>query len=77
MKRGKPVNVKKIYDLMAKSEITTVYELSKKTGIHTATLYQIFNNKVNPSLKTLIKLANAFGVSVSDLIEDEGSNKEV
>jgi transcriptional regulator with XRE-family HTH domain len=43
-------------------------ELADLTGFSTALLSQMENHLVSPSLGTLIKLANAFGVKVGDFL---------
>lgn len=48
----------------------TQEELAKKADIPYATLVKIENGHVtNPTIQTLIKIANALGVGVEDLIK--------
>jgi len=47
-----------------------VSELAERAGIAKATLWQIENRQVSPTLRTLEKLAGALGVPVHDLIEE-------
>jgi transcriptional regulator with XRE-family HTH domain len=49
----------------------TVAELSKLSGVNHETIYQIWNNEANPTIKTLSKLATALKCPVNDLLVDE------
>ena len=50
----------------------TIYQLSKMTNIARTYLVELENNKkINPSLKTMYKIANALEVKVDDLFYSE------
>ena len=65
------MNLQKIKQLM-KDQDMTAYTLSKKTGISQAAIGQWLNGKNGASVSSLQKLANCFGIPISELIEDEG-----
>lgn len=65
------MNLQKIKQLM-KDQDMTAYTLSKKTGISQAAIGQWLNGKNGASVSSLQKLADCFGIPISELIEDEG-----
>ncbi len=52
----------------------TQTDLAKKTGLTSAAISLLEKEKRSPNLETLLKLANAFGISVFNLVF-EGNNK--
>ncbi len=54
-----------------KDKDMTAYTLSKKTGISQAAIGQWLNGKNGASVSSLQKLADCFGIPISDLIEDK------
>lgn len=64
------MNLQKIKQLM-KDKDMTAYTLSKKTGISQAAIGQWLNGKNGASVSSLQKLADCFGIPISDLIEDK------
>ena len=49
----------------------SVYQLSNEADIGQSTLTNMFTRKTLPSLVTLEKLCNAFGITLSQFFEDE------
>ncbi|MDD3185878.1 MAG: helix-turn-helix domain-containing protein [Anaerostipes sp.] len=47
------------------------YQLSKKSGITDSTLASMFKNNNLPSLPTLFKLCDGFGITVSEFFDIE------
>ena len=52
----------------------TLTDLSEKTGIEKGNLSAISNNKKNPTMETLKKIAEALEVKLSDLFEKKESD---
>lgn len=53
----------------------SVYQLSAMSGVSHSTLDNIVNRKTfNPRIKTLHKIASAFGMTVSELLDFEALN---
>jgi transcriptional regulator with XRE-family HTH domain len=50
-------------------------DLAARAGIAKATLWQIEQGQVSPTLRTLEKIARALGCEVTDLIADERGPK--
>lgn len=46
----------------------TIYRLSKESGVPLTTLYSLDNKKHGPTADTLVKLADALGVTVDELV---------
>jgi transcriptional regulator with XRE-family HTH domain len=55
---------------LRKSYKLTLKDVSGYTRLSTAFLSDIERGRTDPSLKTLVKLANAYGVTVSDLLRN-------
>jgi len=53
----------------------TLSELSHAAGVSKAMLSQIEQDKVNPTVAVMIKIANALGVGVAELIDEPGSSE--
>jgi DNA-binding XRE family transcriptional regulator len=47
----------------------TLAELAKRSGVHLVTLARIESGKYDPRLSTVLKIAKALKVKVSDLVE--------
>jgi XRE family transcriptional regulator, master regulator for biofilm formation len=59
--------MKRIKSLRVLKKLTQS-ELAEKAGIAQSMLSAVENNKVNPSIKILKKIADALDVSINDLI---------
>ncbi|MBE7682055.1 MULTISPECIES: helix-turn-helix domain-containing protein [Paenibacillus] len=57
-------NIKRLID---KKE-WTIYRLSKESGVAVSALYSIGKKKQGPYAETLVKLSNALGCTVDDLV---------
>ncbi len=66
-------NIKKI----RKSKGIQQNELAEQLGMHVTSLNRIENNRSAPSLKRITQLAEALGVDVSDLMQDDITTQEV
>lgn len=64
------LNSKKMQNIMAKKELG-VCELAKKAGVSTASVSKYAHGLVNPSVKSMGKIANALNIDVEEIIEDE------
>lgn len=64
------MNLEKVKQLMEKQNMTA-YAISKRTGISQAAIGQWLNGKNGASVTSLQKLADCFGVSINELLEDE------
>ena len=49
----------------------TAKELSKMVGVTPTHISYILNNKRDPSVELLTKIANALGVSIEEIFEDK------
>ncbi|WP_339194685.1 helix-turn-helix transcriptional regulator [Paenibacillus sp. FSL P4-0176] len=49
----------------------TVYRLSKESGVAVSALYSIGKKRQGPYVETLIKLSNALGCTVDDLVKEQ------
>ena len=56
---------------------TSRSELSRRSGIHTSNVARLEFGEANPSLETLVRLADALGTSVADLVRDVGEVRGV
>jgi len=60
---------------LCKSRNITIYQLGKMGGISHSTLDNIINRKTfNPKMKTLHKIATAFGMTLAELLDFEELN---
>lgn len=50
-------------------------DLSEKSGVGKTTISELENNKSNPSIETLGKIAKALDVPVSSLLDEDTVNK--
>lgn len=64
------LNSTKLQNIMAKKELG-VCELAKKAGVSTASVSKYTRGLVEPSIKSMGKIANALDVNVEEIIEDE------
>lgn len=53
----------------------TLVELCKISNLGRTTIYEIENNRSNPSMETIEKLSKALDISVSELLEEEPNDK--
>ncbi|MEK8215554.1 helix-turn-helix domain-containing protein [Paenibacillus sp. FSL L8-0463] len=49
----------------------TIYRLSKESGVTVSALYNIGEKKQGPYVETLVKLSNALGCTVDDLVKEQ------
>ena len=63
-------NIKKYRKIKGLTQI----QLAEKIGVSTITIKNYENNRRQPSLETLNKIAEALNVSVSELISDENTS---
>ncbi len=61
---------------LCKGRGITIYQLGKMSGISHSTLDNIVNRKTfNPKMKTLHKIAIAFGMTLAELVDFDELNK--
>lgn len=65
------MNLEKVKQLMEERNMSA-YAVSKQTGISQAAIGQWLNGKNGASVSSLQKLADCFGIPISELIEDKG-----
>lgn len=66
------VNIQKLIDQRG----WTIYRLSKESGVAVSALYNIGKKKQGPYAETLVKLSNALGVSLDELVRGESANAD-
>lgn len=66
-------NELRIREIMLEKDVS-VNEMSEKLGITRQSFYSIVNG--NPTMSTLIKIAEILGVTVKKLFRDENNEKE-
>jgi transcriptional regulator with XRE-family HTH domain len=49
----------------------TLYRLSKESGVSLTVLYSLENKKNGPTADTLVKLADALGVTLDELVREQ------
>lgn len=49
----------------------TIYRLSKKSGVPLTVLYSLGEKKSGPTAETLIKISDALGVTVDELVRNK------
>ncbi len=60
---------------LCRSRGITIYQLGKMGGISHSTLDNIVNRKTfNPKIKTLHKIATAFGMTLAELVDFDALN---
>jgi transcriptional regulator with XRE-family HTH domain len=47
------------------------YAISRRTGLAQSTLWRLFHGTATPSMRTLVRLSQAYGVEVADLVDAE------
>lgn len=55
----------------------TIYQLSNEAGIGQSTLTNMFTRRTLPSVTTLTKLCEAFGITLSQFFREEGEQNEL
>ena len=48
----------------------STYKLAAKAGIKDSTIYSLFDKNCNPTYKTLLALADAFEISLAELLSE-------
>jgi transcriptional regulator with XRE-family HTH domain len=66
---------KKVLQLRLQSKMTQ-QEISEVTGLAVSYLSRLENERITPSIKTLTRIADAFGVPVTRLLEGEPRTRE-
>ena len=64
------LNSSKLKKIMANKELS-VCELAKKASVSTASVSKYTRGLVEPSIKSIGKIANALNIDVEEIIEDE------
>ena len=54
----------------------TVDQLAQKSGFSKGFISQVENFRITPSLKALIRIAEALGIPMSKLFDENGQNTE-
>lgn len=60
----------KNFEKLLNEQKTTIYRVSKETGIPQTTLYEWKSGRSTPKVKTLKILADYFGVSIEYFLDD-------
>lgn len=66
------LNSSKLKKIMANKELS-VCELAKKASVSTASVSKYTRGLVEPSIKSIGKIANALNIDLEEIIEDEKS----
>lgn len=45
-------------------------ELAKRSGLHTSSLSDIMNEKVNPKVETLVRIESGLGMNIFGILDD-------
>lgn len=64
---------KRIKALRIEKQFTQI-QLSDKLGIEDSALRRIESGRTNPTLKTLVKISEALGINLSELVSKEADN---
>lgn len=65
------------FEALLKAENTTVYRVSKETGIPASTFSDWKTGRSTPKTEKLKKIANYFGVTIEELLDgDQGGSRE-
>ncbi len=59
------------FEELLKEHNVTAYEVANKTGVAQSTLTNWKNGKYKPKIDKLCKIANYFGVPVTEFIDDK------
>lgn len=62
------VNIKRLRQTIPVTKTMTQADLAEKTGLKPAAINHFERGRREPSLKNLIKLADALGVTIDDLV---------
>jgi len=54
-----------------KRQKLSVMEVSKRSGVSTAYLYDVFSGRTVPTIETLLRVADALGITVDFVIRPE------
>lgn len=57
---------------LCKKEGWTNYELAKRSGLPQSTIVNLFKRTNQPTISTLIKICNAFGITLSTFFSEPG-----
>ncbi|XBX10667.1 helix-turn-helix transcriptional regulator (plasmid) [Enterocloster clostridioformis] len=57
---------------LCKKEGWTNYELAKRSGLPQSTIVNLFKRTNQPTITTLIKICNAFGITLSGFFAEPG-----
>ena len=66
----------RIFDILKEKRITQK-EFSEKTGISQSTISDWKRKKTNPSADKIISICDALGVSVYELLQDDGNSPKL
>lgn len=69
---GEPPCIGSILQSLRQARELSLDDLSRKAGVSKSMLSQIERNQANPTVALVWRLANALGVSMTDLLEGEG-----
>lgn len=58
-------------DRLAEERGWSLRKVSRQTGINTQSIFNIRNGNANPTMKTLVMLADGLGVDVTELLRAE------
>ena len=72
MRRKKVKKLYEIFEKLLRERKTTIYRVSKDTGIPQTTLYEWKSGRSTPKVDKLLKIAQYFGVPLEYLIEGGG-----
>ena len=59
---------------LCKKEGWTNYELAKRSGLPQSTIVNLFKRTNQPTITTLIKICNAFGITLSAFFAEPGES---
>lgn len=62
------------FEKLLKEQKTTIYRVSKETGIPDSTLYEWKSGKYIPKIDKLKKIADYFNVSINYFLEEGAEN---
>ncbi len=67
-------NIRKIREKMVIEKPMNRHDLAKKAGINEVTLWHVERGQVNTSIITLMKIADALGVTLDQLVRENGED---
>lgn len=65
------LNVSALRSAAAEYGDITAYAIARRSGLAVSTAYRTMTGETSPGVATLASLADAYGLSISDLIVDE------